>query len=216
MWPVRPQRAGGESAETHGETLKPDVILSRGERPINLRLAGRLTEPERGRSRSPLHLRRAAVLVPIIERESGATVLFTRRADHLRDHAGQISFPGGREEPGDSNALDTALREANEEIGLARDVVTPIGCLDDCPTSTRFLVTPVVGLVPPGEELRLDYGEVAAAFEVPLSVLLDRDRYRRGTIHRGGAAVVYHSIEYGGYLIWGATVTMLLDLVSRL
>lgn len=154
--------------------------------------------------------------MPVIDHAEGVTLLFTRRADHLRNHAGQISFPGGRREPGDADASDTALREAGEEIGLARERVSLIGYLDDYPTSTRFLVTPVVGLVPPGEKLRIDHREVSATFEVPLTVMLDESRYRRGIVYRHGLVIPYYSIEYQNHLIWGATAGMLRNLADKL
>ncbi|MDE2454915.1 MAG: CoA pyrophosphatase, partial [Burkholderiales bacterium] len=115
----------------------------------------------------------ASVLVPMVDRADGVMVLLTRRADHLRDHAGQVSFPGGRAERHDADAAATALREAQEEVGLAPERVEVIGSLPAYTTVTSFIVTPVVGLVAPPFTLELDRSEVAEAFEVPLAFLMN-------------------------------------------
>ena len=115
----------------------------------------------------------AAVLFPIVLRDNGQTVLLTQRTAHLKDHAGQISFPGGRVEAEDESPIHTALRETEEEIGLARKHVEVLGFLPEYRTGTGFRVTPVVALVTPPFELALDPFEVAEAFEVPLAFLLD-------------------------------------------
>lgn len=164
----------------------------------------------------PERLRPAAVLVPLIDRPEGATVLFTLRADHLRAHAGQISFPGGRSEDDDRSVEDTALREAWEEVGLSRDRVSVIGRLDSYPTGTGFLVTPVVGIVDPDMNLTLDPNEVAETFEVPLAFLRDEERYQSGHLRRNGVDIPYYTIDYRGWRIWGATAGMLRHLIDRL
>jgi 8-oxo-dGTP pyrophosphatase MutT (NUDIX family) len=161
-------------------------------------------------------LTRAAVLVPLVERPEGLTVLLTRRTDHLQDHAGQISFPGGRVEPGDADALATALREAEEEIGLARALVTPIGRLDTYVTRTGFEVTPVVGLVAPPPSLVPDPFEVAEVFEVPLAFILDPvSRERHSRIYAGKTRYFY-VFPWRDYYIWGATAGMLVNLADLL
>src|SRR5499426_2107139 len=158
----------------------------------------------------------AAVLVPLVERPEGLTVLLTRRTDHLQDHAGQISFPGGRVEPGDADALATALREAEEEIGLARALVTPIGRLDTYITRTGFEVTPVVALVAPPTALAPDPFEVAEAFEVPLAFILDPvSRQRHSRIYEGKTRYFY-VFPWRDYYIWGATAGMLVNLAELL
>jgi len=158
----------------------------------------------------------AAVLVPLIAREQGWTVLLTRRTEHLHHHAGQVSFPGGRVEDGDGGALRAALREAEEEIGLEPARVEPIGLLDDYETVTRFLVTPVVGLVRPGFRLALDPYEVADAFEVPLAFLLDPANHQIHSRTRNGRRRRYYVFEYGERYIWGATAGMLMNFYRRL
>ncbi|MCC9595836.1 MULTISPECIES: CoA pyrophosphatase [unclassified Rubrivivax] len=158
----------------------------------------------------------AAVLVAIVEREAGATVLLTRRAEHLRDHAGQISFPGGRVEPGDADAAATALREAEEEVGLARARVDVIGHLPPYTTVTHFVVTPVVAIVTPPFELQIDAFEVAAAFEVPLAFLMDPANHRRHVFEAGGARRQFLSMPWGDHFIWGATAAMLRNLYGFL
>ena len=158
----------------------------------------------------------AAVLMPLIDRPDGITVLFTRRSDNLSDHAGQISFPGGRVEAGDHDATDTALRETEEEIGLPRRRIEVVGELDICVTGTGFSVVPVVGFISPpldlGRDLVLDRHEVAAAFEVPLDFLLDpRNHQRRRAIARGRRREFY-VLAWEEHTIWGATARMLVNL----
>ena len=137
--------------------------------------------------RPPSRLIPAAVLVPIVDRLEGLTVLLTRRTAHLASHAGQISFPGGRIEPDDLDPESAALRETEEEVGLGRDFVELAGRLDTYQTRTGYEITPVVGLVSPAFRLRLDPHEVAAAFEVPLDFLLDPTNHQRS-----------HRIDVGG------------------
>jgi 8-oxo-dGTP pyrophosphatase MutT (NUDIX family) len=164
----------------------------------------------------PTALCPAAVLVPLVDRGDGMTVLLTQRTDHLSHHAGQIAFPGGRAEAEDADAVATALRETEEEIGLARTHVEPIGRLDHYVTRTGFTVTPVVGLVHPPFALTLDSNEVADAFEVPLEFILDpRNRERHGREFQG---VVRHFFvyPYQDRYIWGATAGMLANLAERL
>jgi len=158
----------------------------------------------------------AATLVPIIDHPSGLTLLLTQRTDHLNDHPGQISFPGGRMEAGDESPLATALRETEEEIGLARKFVRVTGYLDAYATGTGFLVTPVVGLVSPGFTLALDTFEVAEAFEVPLDFLLDTRNYRRKQLQVRTGKRWFYVIEYEQRYIWGATAGMLLNLSEKL
>jgi len=166
--------------------------------------------------RSPEQIRPAAVLVPIVRRESGLTVQLTRRTAHLNDHAGQISFPGGRCEPGEACAAETALREAAEEIGLAAARVEVLGELHEYVTVTGYRVTPVVGLVTPPLELRPDDFEVAEVFEVPLEFLLDPANHQRNRVVHGGRERHYYAMPYGQYYIWGATAGMLMNLHSFL
>jgi 8-oxo-dGTP pyrophosphatase MutT (NUDIX family) len=154
----------------------------------------------------------AAVLVPLLDRPEGLSVLLTRRADHLSHHAGQISFPGGRLEPFDTSAAAAALRETEEEIGLPASHVEIIGYLDNYITITGYSVTPVVGIVRPDFDMRIDETEVAEAFEVPLEYLLDPARVRRREKKLFGIHVAYYEIPYGEYNIWGATAGMLVAL----
>jgi 8-oxo-dGTP pyrophosphatase MutT (NUDIX family) len=161
-------------------------------------------------------LRPAAVLVPLVDRPGGQTVLLTRRTDHLHHHPGQVSFPGGRLEGGDDGLLGAALREAHEEIGLAKSFVEPAGLLDDYETVTRFLVTPVVGFVQPGFELILDEFEVAEAFEVPLAFVLDADNHQVHSRTHNGQRRRYFVFEYEQHYIWGATAGMLMNFYRRL
>jgi 8-oxo-dGTP pyrophosphatase MutT (NUDIX family) len=166
--------------------------------------------------RQDRELRPAAVLVPVVSRDDELTVLFTKRTAHLHDHAGQISFPGGRAEPGDASAGDTALRETAEEIGLAPDRVEILGRLTEYATVTGYRVTPVVGLVTPPFELKLDDFEVAEAFEVPLAFLLDPANHQRNLVVHEGRARHYYAMPYGRHYIWGATAGMLMNLYAYL
>lgn len=154
----------------------------------------------------------ASVLVPIVNRPSGLTVLLTQRTAHLADHAGQVSFPGGRAEPRDTDPIDTALREAEEEIGLDRRHVEIIGMLPDYWTITGYRVTPVVGWVEPPFSLHLDTFEVADAFEVPLEFLMDPARHERHSYEYNGGRRHYFAMPYEGRHIWGATAAMIVNL----
>ncbi len=154
----------------------------------------------------------AAVLIPIVMRGSGMTILLTQRTAHLRDHAGQVSFPGGRCEPGDAGPVATALREAHEEVGIDPAQVEILGSLPEYLTSTGFRVTPVVGFVNPPLNLRLDDFEVAEVFEPPLEFLLDAANHQRHKVDYRGAQREYWAMPWHGYYIWGATAGMLVSL----
>jgi len=154
----------------------------------------------------------AAVLVPVIVRATGATMLLTQRTAHLRDHAGQVSFPGGRSEESDSSPEATALREAEEEVGLVASQVEILGRLPEYRTGTGFVITPVVGLVTPPLNLKLDDFEVAEVFEPPLEFLLDGANHQRHSIEVRGVMREYWAMPWQGYYIWGATAGMLVTL----
>jgi 8-oxo-dGTP pyrophosphatase MutT (NUDIX family) len=163
----------------------------------------------------------AAVLVPLIQRADGLHVLLTLRTDHLRDHAGQISFPGGRSEPEDSGPTATALREAQEEVGLDPRRVEVIGQLPVYTTVTSYVVTPVVALVHTPFDLTLDSFEVAESFEVPLPFLMNPAHHRRHEFSIDGKERLFLSMPWQGrgsagaereFFIWGATAAMLRNL----
>jgi 8-oxo-dGTP pyrophosphatase MutT (NUDIX family) len=156
-------------------------------------------------------LKPASVLVPIVARPEELTVLFTRRTAHLKAHSGQVSFPGGRTEPHDASPEATALRETEEEIGLARSRVEVLGRLPEYHTRTGFRVTPVVGVVAAPLELRVDACEVDEVFEVPLTFLLDPSHHERHARELQGRAVHYYAITWRGHTIWGATAGMLVN-----
>ncbi len=166
---------------------------------------------ERLRALFPANPARAAVLVPLVERPTGLHVLLTQRASHLTHHAGQISFPGGRIEAHDADAWAAALREAREEIGLEPGFVQRAGYLRDHLVISGFRVTPVVGFVRAGFDLRLDRTEVEDAFEVPLEFVLDRRNHLPRARSVAGVEVLTHEIPYQGRHIWGATASMLIS-----
>jgi 8-oxo-dGTP pyrophosphatase MutT (NUDIX family) len=160
-------------------------------------------------------LRRAAVLVPVIDNGHTSSVLLTRRASGLAHHAGQIAFPGGKIQQGDSGPRQAALREAHEEIGLSPEHVDVLGLLHAHETGTGFHIVPVLGVVLPGYSLRLDAGEVAAAFQVPFAFLMQPDNYRLEQVHWQGRDRKFYSIRYCEHYIWGATAAILRQIYER-
>ncbi|MGB9110486.1 MAG: CoA pyrophosphatase [Telluria sp.] len=173
--------------------------------------------PEDLRARFPT-LRRAAVLIPIVERAGGLTILLTQRTAHLNNHAGQISFPGGSADELDSSAIETALRETEEEIGLARRHIEIVGVLPDHVTASSYLVTPVIGLVTPPFELVAESNEVAEIFEVPLAFLMNGMHHQRMSfdLPDGAGRRSFYAMQWERFFIWGATAGMLRNLFHLL
>lgn len=161
-------------------------------------------------------LRAAATLCPIVERGGEYRVILTRRSADLRAHPGQISFPGGKIDAGDAGALDAALRESEEEIGLDRGRVEIVGALDPFSTGTGFLVTTFIGFVPSDFDPVAEPGEVEEVFEAPLDFLMDRDNHEPQSLTRGGRTRHFYVINYRHYRIWGATAGMLHLLAERI
>jgi len=198
--------------------LRPDFIRHRLSAPPAWR--PELTDESRVHDRS-VGLRAAAVLVPLVERDEGLTVLLTQRNANLSSHAGQISFPGGRWEDTDTSRVDTALRETEEEVGLGRDYVEVIGSLPDYITGTGYDVSPVVGLVSGGFTLRPEASEVADVFEVPLAFLMNPSHHERRLFRWVDGERIFYAMPYpredGGHrFIWGATAGMLRNLYHLL
>ena len=167
--------------------------------------------PPKGRK-----LRQAGVLVPIVETTGGAQLILTMRAPTLKHHPGQIAFPGGKVEDGDDGFVETALREAQEEIGLPREKVDALGCLPAHETVTGFVAAPVLGLISEGFHPRSQDGEVAEVFSVPLDHVLERENYTIQSRRWRGARRHYFTVPWGPYYIWGATARMLRALADRM
>ncbi|CUA84355.1 8-oxo-dGTP pyrophosphatase MutT and related house-cleaning NTP pyrophosphohydrolases, NUDIX family [Chelatococcus sambhunathii] len=160
--------------------------------------------------------RPAAVLVPIVTRSTGVNLLLTQRAAHLRQHSAQIAFPGGKMDPEDATPLTTALREAQEEIGLDRDHVRPLGYLDEYLSATGYRIVPVVGHVTPGFTLTVNREEVDEAFEVPLDFLMDAANHQRHSREWRGTLRHYYAMPFGERYIWGVTAGIIRNLYERL
>jgi 8-oxo-dGTP pyrophosphatase MutT (NUDIX family) len=160
-------------------------------------------------------IRPAAVLIPVVDHPE-PTVLLTQRSAHLNDHAGQISFPGGKIDASDASPLDAALREADEEIGLGREFIDPIGYLDLYATGFGFRILPTVARVRPGFKLRINDGEVDDAFEVPLAFLMNPANHQVHSKEFRGMERLYYAMPFAERYIWGATAGILRVLYERI
>lgn len=206
------QRAASRlAAEPPAELLDLDRVPYHGDH----RLSPELLQ-ERSLERSPTPAKPAAVLIAIIDRPDGPTVLFTQRSSALRNHSGQVSFPGGRIDPGDDGPLDAALREAEEEIGLDRGLVHPIGYLDLYLSNSGYRIAPVVALVDAPPEFRLNPAEVAGIFECPLLFLMDQANHVTESREWRGIMRRYYAMPWQGYYIWGVTAGIVRALYETL
>ncbi|HUQ51019.1 MAG TPA: CoA pyrophosphatase [Gammaproteobacteria bacterium] len=193
------------------DVIRRRLAAPRAPRDPRARLLGNIEGPVSPTLREILDRpgRPASVLLALFERPAGPTVLFTERAAHLKDHAGQVSLPGGRLAAGET-AAEAALREAHEEVGLEPSTVDVIGSLDDFLTGTGFTITPVVGIVSNSTFTAIpDPREVAGVFEVPLTVILDRTAMSVGYFERHGSRLLTYELMYVGRRIWGATAAVL-------
>ena len=208
-WLVRRLAGAGErEALVPGDVRVPAPAAGDPSRPTHLpRPAGASgAEIAYEKARVP-----AAVLVPLIPRPEGVTVLLTQRASHLSRHAGQIAFPGGRSDPGDASIVHTALREAQEEVGLDPGRVDVLGVLPQYRTRTGFLITPVVGWIEPPFRLQPDPGEVADVFEMPLAFALDAGNHERHHRDADDGRRYFYVLPFEDRYIWGATAAMLVN-----
>jgi 8-oxo-dGTP pyrophosphatase MutT (NUDIX family) len=184
----------------------PDAVPDKGDHELNLEMKALWAVRP---------IRPAAVLVPVVARDE-PMVLLTQRSAHLKDHAGQISFPGGKIDPADASPMAAALREANEEIGLAADRIEPIGYLDLYLTTFGFRIVPVVARVAPGFALTLNPEEVDDAFEVPLAFLMAPENHHRKSREWNGLTRHFYEMPFGQRYIWGATAGILRNLYERI
>ncbi len=169
-----------------------------------------------GSDSSFMPARSAGVLLPIIGREPGPSVLFTVRAMHLDSHPGEVSFPGGSLEECDCDLVDASIRETYEEVGIARESITLLGLLDYFDTISGYRVLPVVAIIATPVSLVLDQSEVAGSFEVPLAFLLDRSNYELRQVERDGQQHQIYILQWQQHAIWGATASILVDLIDKL
>ncbi len=158
----------------------------------------------------------SAVLIPIVTRYKNHSIILTKRSQHLNHHAGQISFPGGRVETSDKNAVDTALRETQEEIGIPQEQIDVAGFLKQHTTVSNFVITPIVGFVDPDYRAEIDKFEVEYSFEVPCEILLNANNYQHNKIFWQGEMRLFWELDYEQHNIWGATATILRNLAMRL
>lgn len=206
---LRRRAAGVLMPDVPDGILESDRQTVRGDHDLNPEL-----DPRAGTDQT--EIRPAAVLIPIIGRGSEATVLFTQRTDHLPNHGGQISFPGGKIEQDDVGPRAAALRETEEEIGLSAGLVETLGFLDIYQTGTGFRIAPVLGVVSPGFALKPDPAEVADIFEVPLRFLMNLENHHKHSLVWRGRNRLYYAIPYGDRYIWGATAGIIRLLFERL
>lgn len=196
--------------------LRSALLAEPDHDPARWQLAGRplaeASAADVARAAMPQPPRAAAVLVPIIDRPAGPTLLLTARATHLKHHAGQISFPGGGIEPGDPHVIAAALRETREEIGIDSRFIKPLGFLPDQVVLTGFRITPVVALLTPDFNLQVDDSEVAEVFEMPLEILVDEKNFVPVRRQLRGIDVTLLDVFHEGRVIWGATAGILLVL----
>jgi len=165
--------------------------------------------PDKDYHASELPLKPAAVLIPLVDRREGMTVLLTKRAQHLKTHSGQVSFPGGRCEASDADAMTTALRETQEEVGIEPSHITVLGAMEDYETITGYVITPVVAILQPEFSLKVDAGEVAEAFELPLSYILDERNHELQSRVWNDQERHYYVLMNEKHNVWGATAAML-------
>ena len=204
----------GVAQQAPGAPDQPwEAVIAAAERAPQARVPGsrRHSEESWGRLPPDEPIAAAAVLVAVMERAGAFSVLLTRRAERLARHAGQISFPGGRADPGDGTPQRTALREAEEEIGLPASHVEIVGRLDDYLVGSGYRITPVVGFVAAPPAFAADTREVAEIFEVPLPFVLEPANYRRDRVTIGGVDRRFYVLPYGAYHIWGATAAIFVN-----
>src|SRR5579885_2588834 len=208
----RPARSGS-SPDARGRDVLGRGVLRPRQGAADARGAGRLDRRRHHAQVRPI--RPAAVLVPIVDHPE-PTVLLTQRAQHLPDHPGQVSFPGGKIDKTDRDPMHSALREAHEEIGLAEAHVEPLGYLDVYMTTLGYRIVPVIARVKPGFKLTLNKAEVDSTFEVPLAYVMDLANMQRHSRDWNGMTRHYYAITFGERYIWGVTAGILRNLYDRI
>jgi 8-oxo-dGTP pyrophosphatase MutT (NUDIX family) len=158
----------------------------------------------------------AAVMILLHEQDQQAHILLTERAAHLRNHAGQISFPGGRYELEDKDLVTTALRETHEELGIEPSAITLLGSIQSFETLTGYRIYPYMGVLEQMPELVIDAGEVASAFSAPTQLLFDRQQYTKQSIDINGVEREFYGLDYQEHTIWGATAAILMSLANNI
>ena len=212
--PAMPLRFDAQEFRERARTHDPDHAF--GLEPAHLGHGDHVLNPDLVSKLVGTKPREAAVLVPVTEGGSEARVILTRRSASMRQHSGQVAFPGGSVDPEDGSAEIAAMREAEEEIGLDRRFVEPVGRLPVYLTTTGFRITPVLAVVQPGYSLTLNPDEVAAVFETPLSFLMDPANHRRESRVWEGLERHYFVMPYGEHNIWGVTAGIIRTMYERL
>ncbi len=203
------------SADAFAALIAPHLVADASHLPCVAPFGDATLNPSLGATMEGMRLKDAAVLVPIVAHAGGAGVILTQRTDHLSSHAGQVAFPGGKIDRDDAGPVATALREAEEEIGLDPVHVIPLGCFQPYASNSGYRIVPVIGLVRPGAPLDANPGEVAEVFEVPLAHLMSGANHRVGNRVWQGRRRYFYEMPFGDRYIWGVTAGIIRQIFER-